>query len=259
MNAVLTFFTRQRVLAQEIPYKNLKKESWILMGYSIFYFTLAIGIGKLIQHFPLPILGAKDFIQDVWYAVIFKFTFLLIVPSVLLFQIWKYKIQDLLLGLSTNTGMLIKGALLVAFGFFLNTRHIPRIAEAYTNFEDAEIRLVVGILLPLLIAGLPEELFFRGMLQTRLEKLWNAPLAILVSSLLFTAWHLPSRFFLANGVEGQAGDLVSVLMGTGLPVFVISCFFSWNWTRYRNLPLLILVHWAIDTLPSLSSFFGVSN
>lgn len=259
MNALLTFFTRQRVPAQEIPYKNLKKESWILMGYTIFYFTLAMGIGKLILHSPLPILEAKDFIQDFWYAVIFKFTFLLIIPTVLLFQIWKYKIQDLLLGLIPNTGMLIKGALLVAFGFFLNTRHIPRIAEAFPNFEDAEIRLVIGILLPLMIAGLPEELFFRGILQTRLEKLWNTPFAIIVSSLLFTAWHLPSRFFLANGVEGQAGDLFSVLIGTGLPVFMISCFFGWHWSRYRNLPLLILVHWAIDTLPSLSSFFGVSN
>lgn len=259
MNALLTFFTRQRVPAQDIPYKNLEKESWILMWYSIFYFILAMGIGRLILLFPLPIMGAKDFIQDLWYAVVFKFTFLLIIPSVLLFQIWKYKIQDLLLGLSPNTGMLIKGAILVAFGFFLNTRHIPRIADAFSNFDDAEIRFVVGILLPLLIAGLPEELFFRGMLQTRLEKLWNAPMAILVSSLLFTAWHLPSRFLLANGVEGQAGDLVSVLIGTGLPVFLISCFFGWHWARYRNLPLLILVHWSIDTLPSLSSFFGVSN
>ncbi|MFN3761521.1 MAG: type II CAAX prenyl endopeptidase Rce1 family protein [Algoriphagus aquaeductus] len=97
------------------------------------------------------------------------------------------------------------------------------------------------------------------MLQTRLEKLWNTPIAILVSGLLFTAWHLPSRFLLANGVEGQAGDWVSILLGTGLPVFLVSCFFGWHWARYRNLPLLIGVHWAIDILPSLSSFFGVSN
>lgn len=256
---MLTFFTWQRVKAEEIPFKNLKSESQLLIGYSVFYIMLAFVFGMLILHFPLPILGAKDFIQDAWYAVVFKFAFLLLIPSIFFFQIWKYKIHDLLLGLKPTGAMLIKGALLISVGFFLNTRHIPRIAEAMSSFEDSELRFFLGILFPLLIAGLPEELFFRGMLQTRLEKRWNTPLAILVSGLLFTAWHLPSRFLLANGVEGQAGDLASVLLGTGLPVFVISCFFGWHWARYRNLPVLILAHWAVDILPSLSSFFGVSN
>jgi len=36
-------------------------------------------------------------------------------------------------------------------------------------------------------------------------------------------------------------------------------YFGWHWARYRNLPLLICAHWAIDILPSLSSFFGISN
>lgn len=259
MRKVVDWITCQRIPAYQIGLKNLERESRTLILYSLFYILLAFGVGNLIIHFPSPILGAKDFIQDVWYAVVFKLLFLLIVPSLIFFKRWKYGVPDLLLGLSPTTGRIIKGALLVSFGFFLNTRHIPRIAEAIPNFEDAEIRMALGVLLPLLIAGLPEELFFRGMLQTRLERLWNTPLAILVSGLLFTAWHLPSRFLLANGVEGQAGNLASVILGTGLPVFVISCFFGWHWARYRNLPVLVLAHWAVDILPSLSSFFGVSN
>jgi len=254
-----TFFTWQRVKAEDIPFKNLESESQLLLLYSIFYILLAIFFGQLIFHFPLPILGAKDFIQDFWYAVVFKFFFLLIIPIFIFFKKWDYDFQDLLLGLSPKIGMIIKGFLLVSLGFLLNMRHIPRIIEALPNFEDVEIRLALGILLPLLIAGLPEELFFRGMLQTRLEKRWNVPVAVLISGLLFTAWHLPSRFLLANGVEGQAGNLPSVLLGTGLPVFVISCFFGWHWARYRNLPVLILAHWAVDILPSLSSLFRVNN
>lgn len=259
MKTKFTFFGWQRVKAEAIPFKNLNSESRVLILYSIFYIFLAFVCGKLILHFPMPILGAKDFIQDVWYAVVFKFAFLLLIPSILFFSIWKYKIQDLVLGLKPTGAMLMKGALLISVGFFLNTRHIPRIAESMSSFEDSELRFFLGIVFPLLIAGLPEEFFFRGMLQTRLEKRWNTTLAILVSGLLFTAWHLPSRFLLANGVEGQAGDLASVLLGTGVPVFVISCFFGWHWARYRNLPVLILAHWAVDLLPSLSSFFGVSH
>lgn len=259
MKKLLASLKWQRISAKEIDFQNLDQESRFLILYSIFYVLLAIGIGQLILDFPLPILNAKDFIQDFWYAVVFKFTFLLLLPSLIFFTRWKYGFQDLLFGLKPNTGMMVKGAFLVLMGFLMNTRHISRIAEAMPNFEDSELRLLLGTILPLLIAGLPEELFFRGMLQTRLEKLWNTPLAILVSGLLFTAWHLPSRFFLANGVEGQAGDLISVLIGTGIPVFLVSCFFGWHWARYRNLPLLILVHWAIDILPSLSSFFGLRN
>lgn len=259
MRKVLDWITWQRIPADQIGFKNLEQESRTLILYSLFYILLAFGVGNLIIHFPQPILGAKEFVQDFWYAAVFKFSFLFILPSLIFFKRWKYGIQDLLFGLKPKIEMVINGALLITIDFLLNIRHISRVSEAMPSFEDAEFRLILGIVIPLLIAGLPEELFFRGMLQTRLEKLWNTPIAILVSGLLFTAWHLPSRYLLANGVEGQAGDWVSILLGTGLPVFLVSCFFGWHWARYRNLPLLIGVHWAIDILPSLSSFFGVSN
>jgi membrane protease YdiL (CAAX protease family) len=68
---------------------------------------------------------------------------------------------------------------------------------------------------------------------------------------------LPSRFLLSRGVEGEAGDFLSVVLGTGVPVFVAGLFFALHWDRYRNLPLLMALHWGIDTLPSLSSYFKV--
>ena len=251
------WITWQRIPSGIIPIKNLQRESFLLLGYSLFYFLLAISIGKLIQVFPFPILEAVDFIQDLWYALVFKLIFLLLIPSLLFFKIWNYSSKDLLLDLRPKPFSWIKGILLVLAGFGLNVRHIPAIMEQATLVDYPTLRWLIGILLPLLIAGLPEELFFRGMLQTRLEKRWNTPLAILVSGLLFTAWHLPSRFFLASGVEGQAGDWSSILLGTGIPVLLVSLFFGWHWARYRNLPLLICTHWAIDILPSLSSFFGI--
>lgn len=253
----MNWITWQRVPANHLSFKDLNQECNALLGYSVFYILLAVGIGKLIQVVPLPILGAADFIQDLWYALVFKLIFLLLIPCILFFKIWNYSSKDLLLDLRPNLFSWIKGILLILAGFGLNVRHIPAIMEQATLVDYPTLRWLIGILLPLLIAGLPEELFFRGMLQTRLEKRWNTPLAILVSGLLFTAWHLPSRFFLASGVEGQAGDWSSILLGTGIPVFLVSLFFGWHWARYRNLPLLICTHWAIDILPSLSSFFGI--
>ena len=253
----MNWITWQRVPADQLTFKDLDQECKALLGYSVFYILLAVGIGKLIQVVPLPILGAADFIQDLWYALVFKLIFLQLIPCILFFKIWNYSSKDLLLDLRPNLFSWIKGILLILAGFGLNVRHIPAIMEQATLVDYPTLRWLIGILLPLLIAGLPEELFFRGMLQTRLEKRWNTPLAILVSGLLFTAWHLPSRFFLASGVEGQAGDWSSILLGTGIPVLLVSLFFGWHWARYRNLPLLICTHWAIDILPSLSSFFGI--
>ncbi|MFZ9187040.1 MAG: CPBP family intramembrane glutamic endopeptidase [Algoriphagus sp.] len=255
----MNLITWQRVPKDELSFKDLNQESNALLGYSVFYILLAVGIGKLIQVAPFPILGAADFIQDLWYALVFKLIFLLFIPSYLYFNVWNYSKKDLVLGLRATPTIWFKGILLVLVGFGLNAGHIPGILAQAPLVELAGLKWGIGIVLPLLIAGLPEELFFRGMLQTRLEKRWNTAVAILVSGILFTAWHLPSRFFLASGVEGQAGDLSSVVLGTGVPVLLVSLYFGWHWARYRNLPLLICAHWAIDILPSLSSFFGISN
>lgn len=102
-------------------------------------------------------------------------------------------------------------------------------------------------------AALPEELVYRWALQTRIERIWGRLAAILLAAVLFTAWHLPTRYLLASGAEGRAGDLASVLRGTGLPVLVVGLSFGWAWDRWRNLPALVALHWGIDTLPSVAS------
>ena len=250
-------WTWQRVPASHISFHDLNRELRGLVFYAIAYVVLGYGIGLMVLNYPIPLLDAGDFIQDFWYAVVFKLVFLLLVPAYLFFVHWGYRWKDLTLGFHPKLGNWIWGSILVLFGFFLNARHIPRIQDQFPLFEDAPLRLMVGVFLPLLIAGLPEELFFRGYLQTRLEKKTNRLLAILTSSLLFTAWHMPSRYLLAQRLEGEAGDFMSILVGTGIPVFVVSLFFGFHWSRYQNIVLLILVHWAIDILPSLSSFFQV--
>jgi membrane protease YdiL (CAAX protease family) len=74
---------------------------------------------------------------------------------------------------------------------------------------------------------------------------------------LFTAWHLPSRFLLSQGVEGHAGDIGSVLIGTGVPVFIVGLIFGIFWDRYRSILPLIAAHWGIDLIPQVVSFLGV--
>ena len=74
----------------------------------------------------------------------------------------------------------------------------------------------------------------------------------------FAAWHVPSRFLLVHGFEGIAGDLGSVILGTGIPVFIVGLIFGVIWDRYRSLLPLIAVHWGIDIFPCILSMLGVS-
>jgi len=137
--------------------------------------------------------------------------------------------------------------------------HFSFILEVADNFSASEfiIRVGIGFILPLLMAAIPEEFFYRGILQTRIEQLLGRIAAIVITVLLFTAWHIPTRFLLSQGVEGYAGDFGSVLLGTGVPVLIFGLLFGLLWDRYRNLLSLIAFHWGIDTLPILISMVGV--
>jgi membrane protease YdiL (CAAX protease family) len=94
-------------------------------------------------------------------------------------------------------------------------------------------------------------------LQTRLEKVAGRLVAILVSVTLLTAWHIPTWYFLSRGVKGTAGDLMSVVMGTGIPVFIFGLIFALFWDRYRSLLPLVAARWGVDILHSNLSFLGI--
>src|SRR5205085_2551007 len=102
-----------------------------------------------------------------------------------------------------------------ALGLFINAGRFGELRDAWRQHPapEAFARATLGVAIAYLQAGIPEELVYRGLFQTRLEASWGRAPAILVSVALFVAWHLPTRFLLAHGVEGEAGNLGSVLLG----------------------------------------------
>jgi membrane protease YdiL (CAAX protease family) len=250
----------QRVSVHEFRIKRPKTETAIVSAYAVFYIFAAVIIGYLIKHRPLPILNSASFITDVWYALVFKIGLLLIVP-VIWFFLQGYHIQDLLPDwkLQLKSAMWIIVAYMAGLSLNLLQGHFDYISEAATHFSagNLALRIALGVVLPLFMAGIPEEVVYRGGLQTRLELLFGRVAAICITVLLFTAWHLPTRFLLSQGVEGRAGDLGSVLLGTGVPVLMVGLIFGLLWDRYRSLPSLIAFHWGIDTLPTVISLLGV--
>ncbi len=241
---------RQRIPTAHLQFRDLKSETRWLLWYAVLYIGVSAVTGLLIRSFPLPLFGATYFTQDTWYVVGFKFAALLTLP-LLVYRRWGYRFRELLYGWALTPRAAVVLVACYAAGFFVNASRISEMKAAYAMHPPLEAmgRAAIGFVLPWLMAGIPEEVVYRGMLQTRLEASWGRLTAIIVSVTLFTAWHIPTRFFLANSVEGKAGDIGSVLLGTGLPVAIVAVIFALAWDRWRNLPALIAIHSGIDTLP----------
>ena len=249
------FLTRQRVPIGAIRILDPTRETRIALAFALAYIAVAVMVGWAQSEWPAPLLGATSLTSDATYKLGFKIGLLLIVPAIAIRRAG-YGTADLLLGWRPTARSV--AVLLACFtaGFYLNASRLDPIRAAVEGLPpgEAALRVGLGCILVLFSAGIPEELVYRWGLQTRLERAWGRLAAIVVTAVLFTAWHIPPRYFNAEGAEGTAGDLVSVLLGTGIPVLVVALLFGWAWDRWRNLPALVLAHWGVDTLPSIASF-----
>lgn len=249
------FFNRQRLPTADIHIRNPARELRVVLGFAAAYVLAAVLTGLVMRAWPHPIAGATYLTSDFTYVAFFKIGLLLVVPLVAIHRAG-YRVGDLLLGWRPTPGAIARVVALFAFGVFVNASKLTPISVVASALAPTEgvLRIGVGSVLVFFTAALPEELVYRWALQTRIERLWGRLPALLLAAVFFTAWHLPTRYLLASGAEGSAGDLASVLLGTGLPVFIVGLIFGWAWDRWRNLPALVALHWGIDTLPSIASF-----
>jgi len=254
-----SWLTKQRIPAAQIRVIDLHREVPLLLGWSLVYVVLSGCTAQLIRRWPLPVLGSSDFLLDYWYVLFFKVSCLLLLP---LLAYWKlgYRLSDI-----APQGLTARDYTwsLVAFtaGCGINSGYLPDVVHRVRESAAGNVSMpiAIAILIAFFNAALPEEFFFRYWLQTRLEQRFGRVVAIIGAALLFTAWHIPSRYVLASGGEGRAGDLGSVLVGTGIPVLLIGLIFGVLWDRHRRLLPLIALHWGIDTLPLTGAILGLHH
>lgn len=104
-----------------------------------------------------------------------------------------------------------------------------------------------GLVYGFLMAGFFEEFFFRALLQTRLARLAKSEAdGMLISSVLFGLYHLPSRIIQTDGNWGHAFAL------TLSAQMVISPILGLLWARSRNLALPVFVHSFMDGMSGFS-------
>jgi len=254
---MLSFLTRQRIPVGRFRVLYPQEEYRALVGYSLLYIFLSGCVGLLVRTLPLPLMGSPDFLCDYWYFLIYKIGLLLVLP-VFVFRRLGYGWRDLApFGLSAGDFLLALPAL--AIGVYPNRGYLRLIPEHIREVrpDHVSLRIAFGVAIPLLCAGIPEEFFYRGWLQTRLERRYGRLVAILGTAILFTAWHIPSRYFLAFGLEGHAGDWPSLLNHAARFIFVWGLIYGLYWDRYRRLLPLIVAHSALDVLPWIAAMLGI--
>jgi len=112
----------------------------------------------------------------------------------------------------------------------------------------------------LLTAGFTEEFFFRGFLQTRVERLTGSPwLAVLLVTVAFGLYHVPFAYLNPNWPT--AGDFPAALqlgmVEGGLGGIILgAAYVLWK----RNLLACIVLHGMIDAVPIMTMIkFGGSG
>ncbi|MGI5273399.1 CPBP family intramembrane glutamic endopeptidase [Nonomuraea sp. CA-218870] len=104
------------------------------------------------------------------------------------------------------------------------------------------VTLVLTIVVVFSVNSLLEEVFYRRWLQTRWEHLIGRWPAIVLTSLLWAAWHV--------GIQGTGHlptDLSSAFVNQG----VQGLFLGYLWSRYRLMWPVLVVHGAMNAAPTL--------
>lgn len=197
-----------------IAERRLLRESALLIGCGVLF-----GIGTLVAG------------QGLLYPVV-KIAFLLVLP-LLAFRVLR---GDGPPARAIGRPQVRLAAWPAALAWVVLTQVWPFTTPPAHQLPDP-VTLAVGSLVTLLTAGVLEEVFYRGWLQTRLEALGGRWPAIVISALLFAFMHL-------SRVEP---DAVGVGLA-GLVAFqgVFGLMQGYLWSRYRNIWVIIAIHVVVN-------------
>ena len=161
------------------------------------------------------------------------------------------------LGRGHGLAMLVMGGALILFQYFLGRAAAP-LRAGKLPARELWLALPVCFVWLAVEAGLVEEFFFRGLVQSRLSAFFSSEItAVALMSLTFGIAHAPGFIFRHGGEVEGLGANPSALTALAYSVVVVApsgILFGVIWARTRNLFVAIAVHAAGDLLPNLSTF-----
>jgi len=137
------------------------------------------------------------------------------------------KLNDLRIGLRE---FLFLGPIVIALGLSLHFLHWhPKLPAIWT--------LIGAWAFTFLFIAIPEELFFRGLVQNLLERRWGTRVALLITSVVFGLSHFNKR--LGTGIVGF--NWRYVLLAT-----IAGIFYGRAWLAKRRIMASAITHTSVD-------------
>jgi len=239
-------------------------ELTVLIAYVVAVSLYLIGGPQWIdQHLPSALTDSQ---RIKFVITLAKKLFVFVAIPFLIFRFcFGYRLRDFGLqrqGLRALCGghllvVLAVGGAFLAFQYFVSGGGAAFRREHFTAFQ-----LLIGLPLCfmwlLLEAGLVEEFFFRGLIQSQLAAAFKSEVSgIVLMSLIFGLAHAPGFIFRHAGELEGLGPNPSALDAVAYSIVVLAVSgitFGVIWARTKNLFALMLVHAAGDLLPNFGSF-----
>ena len=243
--ALVVFLSRkQSPITLEIPRPAL--ECWIAVGWYICFIILSFvtkGGGIL----------ANDIAKWLWFVIL---------PLGLLWVVHGHSgnLASFLRSVGLHREGLGKALLLGLLAFVIllpfillsmSASQLAKLHDVLWQPLQALVIIPVSFLLLLFSAGFTEEVFFRGILQSRLAGVLKSEMrSCLLTAFLFGLYHLPYAYFSVDWPpHGNLGwALASVVTEQTIAGVILGVL----WIRTRNLGSSILLHVLIDCLPAMT-------
>ncbi len=145
-------------------------------------------------------------------------------------------------------------AFIILLPFILMSMPASQLTKIHNIFRQplqAAVIIPDSFLLLLFTAGFTEEIFFRGILQSRLAKVMKSEIrSCLIIAVLFGLYHLPYAYF---SVDWQShGNIVWAIASVLTEQTIAGLVLGVLWMRTRNLGASVLLHVLIDLLPAIT-------
>ncbi len=168
----------------------------------------------------------------------------------------KGSVKSVLWSIALFPFFFVIGLMIVVFSYFLGAIPIPVQTSASTNGQTPIWLLYYMIIYSFFPVAVTEEAVARGYMLDRLmpehpSSLVKALPAILLSSLLFTLYHLPSYLWLYTL---STPWLIALLAGNVFP-WSVALSLAYVRARTRNILGPVLIHFLADAMPYVLMLF----
>ncbi|MBI1782709.1 MAG: CPBP family intramembrane metalloprotease [Sphingobacteriales bacterium] len=193
-----------------------------------------------------------------------KLLFFVFVPF-LIYKAYGFSVKDF--GLKDFPVKLFSGQslllLILSILVLLFQYYAGRGGKDIQNGSFSITQFVIGIPLCLIYlvfdAGLIEEFFFRGFLQSRLATLFNSNSGgIVISAIIFGLVHAPGLYLRGAASEGIGEQMPFLYFATYTIAYmsVAGVFLGIIYSKTKNLWLVMILHAVVDIIPNFSDFIA---